>query len=343
MGRFSPRIPRRGGETQPSLLGTVSRFAKHAFWPRVAPEAGAVAEHATRAMRLVGRMHVGSSVPYSPLAGMALDAFIGLQRVGTPSKRAWAMAPHQVAWVLDAETVVKQAGLVWHQRDPHGPRGIDEVFLRIVVPEGFRELAESVRQLLWRVPPGRCPEPDEASALFAVGIFEGIYRAGASAGGGLALLRPLISNRRELRKKLAALFPGEVLEEFRRTCQRMLLLLPREQPFIYNPRWRRVGRLAGSDGDFISGRTLYDVKCVDPAKGGFSQENLFQLLGYACQNACDLAGYQLGALGLLNPRAGFVWSMELDSLCRAIGAGSFENVLQQFREETAVPKGGSPR
>ncbi|RKH65146.1 hypothetical protein D7X96_24375 [Corallococcus interemptor] len=116
----------------------------------------------------------------------------------------------------------------------------------------------------------------------------------------------------------------------------MLMLLPQEQPFIYNPRWPKVGCLAASDGDFISGRTLYDVKCVDPRKGKLSREYLFQLLGYACMNACDLSGHQLGTLGLLNPRAGFAWSMELEAFCRAIGAGSFDRVLQQFCEQTAA-------
>jgi hypothetical protein len=210
------------------------------------------------------------------------------------------------------------------------------VFLRIVVPEGFGELAEGVRQVLWTVRPGRCPEPDEASALFVVAIFEGLYRVGARAAAGLDRLRPLIPVHSGLRNALAALFPGDVLEGFRRICQSMLLLLPREQPFVYNPQWPRVGRLVASDGDFIAGRTLYDVKCLDPGKGSLSREHLFQLLGYACMNACDPLGHQLGALGLLNPRAGFAWSMQLEAFCRAIGASSFKSVLQQFREETAA-------
>jgi len=93
-----------------------------------------------------------------------------------------------------------------------------------------------------------------------------------------------------------------------------------------------LGRLGASDADFIAGRTLYEFKCFDPRSGRFTREHLFQLLGYVCMNACAPQGYHLEARGLINPRAGFVWAMSLNALCRAIGAGSFEGLLSHFRE-----------
>ena len=323
MSVSSPVVPKMVRAVRPGSLGTVCRFAEHPFWNRAAPLAAEVTEHVTRAMHLVSHTQGGGTIPFTSLAGTAVDAFIGLQRPKVLSKRAWNSAPPVRPWLPNSPDVLKRAGLAWNERDPHGPRGIDQVLLRVVVPRGYGELAEVVRQVLWLSPPGQAPELCEAAALLVVARFDQLYRAGQPAAVGLERLKAALPVRRGFKRALVKLFPREMLEGVRQTCRTLLQLLPREQPFVYNPQWRRMGRLGASDGDFIAGRTLYELKCFDPRSGRFSREHLFQLLGYACMNACPPPGYHLEALGFINPRAGFVWTMSLNALCRAIGAGSF--------------------
>ena len=107
-------------------------------------------------------------------------------------------------------------------------------------------------------------------------------------------------------------------------------LLPSASTFIYNPTFGGYGPITGSDGDLVGDETLYDLKCsVNPTSVRISEVK--QLLGYCALNRFNEVGLPIRRIAIINPRRRFLWSEDVDVVCAACGAGSFDEFQSQLR------------
>lgn len=84
------------------------------------------------------------------------------------------------------------------------------------------------------------------------------------------------------------------------------------------PVFRGCGFVDSSEGDVISGTTLFEVKAVDRP---FRSVDVRQLLTYCVLNYA--AGqFDISAVGVFNPRRGLLFEMDIDRVCREMAGTS---------------------
>lgn len=315
--RPSPRAPLVKDESPLQRLYSITAFGRspegRRRWNVMLPCAGVVARHINQAMQLSGRARnarPAESHRHHGQVGTAVDYFLGTQ-----------IRQH-------ARYEELPAGI-----DPARGRAYESILERTSgMPPGLehlRELRDHLARTALAIPVRRPPSVEQTAALFGLAAFEAVYRAGLPAAAGLAPLRPLVGmTSAQRRRSLRTLYPAAAIRDTRRCCDALLELIPDSPPLDYNPHFNRYGAIGGCDGDLLSGRILYDLKCTNAVEVTF----IWQLVGYACLEALGNRGERrMDAVGLINPRFGFVWQMELDALCRAAGGQSFGAVTHEFQ------------
>lgn len=86
----------------------------------------------------------------------------------------------------------------------------------------------------------------------------------------------------------------------------------RELPLALRPVFPGCGIIDASEGDVVSGTTLFEIKAVERPFRGF---DLRQLLTYCALNHASQR-YSLAKLGIYNPRRGLYVEMNIDQVCR---------------------------
>lgn len=93
------------------------------------------------------------------------------------------------------------------------------------------------------------------------------------------------------------------------------------------PVFRGCGHVDASEGDVISGGTLFEIKTVERP---FRSVDVRQLLTYCALNRAS-GQYDLERIGIYNPRRGLEFEMDIDRACREMagisGRELFESVI----------------
>lgn len=83
---------------------------------------------------------------------------------------------------------------------------------------------------------------------------------------------------------------------------------------IIRPTFQGCGFVDRSEGDILSGDTLYEVKSVER---GFRSVDLYQLITYYSLSLSS-SNKEIKKVGLVNPKKGVSFEIEVDHLCRQI-------------------------
>lgn len=104
---------------------------------------------------------------------------------------------------------------------------------------------------------------------------------------------------------------------------------------IYNPVFGGYRLIRGADGDLIVNGVLYEVKCsVDT----FDGDAIRQLLGYCVLNILNERGLAISRIGLINVRRRFVWSEDVEAVCRAVGASRLSRLTVAMKQGLERPR-----
>jgi len=91
------------------------------------------------------------------------------------------------------------------------------------------------------------------------------------------------------------------------------------------PKFRGCGFVDTSEGDVISGRTLFEVKSVER---GFRSADIHQLITYYSL-AVAAGENRIRYLGLLNPKKGVSFEIEIEQLSREIAGVSASDLTNE--------------
>ncbi len=108
--------------------------------------------------------------------------------------------------------------------------------------------------------------------------------------------------------------------ELAEALRQLILPLGNCRQVIYNPVTGAYGRLAGSDADLYIDGTLYDIKTT--IDGRLRSVNVRQLLAYVALNRLRSTTPPIDSVGLIFPRQGRTWNVDLPGLCRATGVAN---------------------
>ncbi|WP_024896904.1 MULTISPECIES: hypothetical protein [Brucella] len=95
---------------------------------------------------------------------------------------------------------------------------------------------------------------------------------------------------------------------------------------ILRPVFRGCGYVDASEGDIVSGSTLFEVKAVDRS---FRSVDIRQLITYCALNHASQQ-FDLRDIGLFNPRRGVSFEMAIDDVCREISGRSKQDLLGEI-------------
>ncbi len=150
---------------------------------------------------------------------------------------------------------------------------------------------------------------DEKDKRYAEAWMQTVRRMKPFLGQGLDLEEPLSDEEQneveDLVDRLALFFVGQFPVDMLR------------------PIFRGCGFLDASEADIYFNDTLFEVKTVERA---FRGSDLKQLLSYAALNRAS-ADKVIARLGLVNPRLGISFSMNIDEISREISGRSSEELL----------------
>ncbi|TIT79490.1 MAG: hypothetical protein E5W57_06780 [Mesorhizobium sp.] len=95
----------------------------------------------------------------------------------------------------------------------------------------------------------------------------------------------------------------------------------RREKIVTRPRFPGCGFVDSSEGDVLSGGTLFEIKSVER---GFRSADIHQLITYYCLSI-SAGDASINSLGLINPKRGLSFEIDVNNLCREIaGVGASE-------------------
>lgn len=130
---------------------------------------------------------------------------------------------------------------------------------------------------------------------------------------------------------LAETLPADTMEEIAELLRRVRDSRVRGR-FVPNPVFGGLGIVAGSDGDWIAGSTLVELKCVN---SGMQGVHVAQLLCYHVLDQSRELGrepYGFDSLALMLPRQGVTVAGMIEEWLRAFGAPSATVVVPAVTE-----------
>lgn len=147
-------------------------------------------------------------------------------------------------------------------------------------------------------------------------------------------LRPFQSTGLELDQ---ALSPAEQKDATQIAERLSIFFQLRRLRTICRPKFAGCGFVDNSEGDVISGKTLFEVKSVDR---GFRSADIHQLVTYYCLSI-SASEDRITSLGLINPRRGVSFEMDADRLCQEISGTSASELSNEVI--LALSSGGISR
>ena len=92
---------------------------------------------------------------------------------------------------------------------------------------------------------------------------------------------------------------------------------------ILRPTFKGCGFVDASEGDVISGKTVFEVKTVERP---FRSNDIRQVVTYAALNFASKQ-FEIANIGLYNPRRGLYCDLELDYVCSEISGRPAQELL----------------
>ena len=124
-------------------------------------------------------------------------------------------------------------------------------------------------------------------------------------------------------------FSDDEKNESKELSRRLLrFFINRQVPLRTRPLFPGCGYIGMSEGDLLSGSTLFEAKSVDRMIRGI---DLRQLLTYAALNKSGRI-FELDKIGIINPRRGISVEFELDEVCIGISGKPADALLYEIIE-----------
>jgi hypothetical protein len=117
---------------------------------------------------------------------------------------------------------------------------------------------------------------------------------------------------------------GDATEQYKRLW-RELTYRTSIDGVIVRPKFFGCGIIDACYGDAIVGGTLFEVKA---GERGFRSIDIRQLLTYAALNHIS-RGYEIRCVGLINPRTGISFEMNLDDVCFEVSGMGAPDMLSK--------------
>lgn len=175
------------------------------------------------------------------------------------------------------------------------------------------------------------PRPQEAirSALVAEFAFSKLCQSLSGAmnvndekalGEAISRIKPLVDDPSALTEPISMEENGEVVRIFDRLQEYFGV---REERKILRPIFDGCGYVDSSEGDIISGESLFEIKTVERS---FRSIDVRQLITYAALNHLSQQ-FRIESLGIVNARRGLYFEMSVEVICYEISGRSSQELF----------------
>ena len=178
-------------------------------------------------------------------------------------------------------------------------------------------------------PPMPKPKDEIRPALVAEFAFSKFCQlvSGAKDAGEEEALEEAISRLRPLVDDPSSLTPPVTATEEKETAKILGCLRgyfgARGERMLIRPVFYGCGYVDSSEGDILSGQSLFEVKSVDRT---FRSIDIRQLVTYVALNSLSRL-YSIEKLGIFNPRRGVYVEMPVDTICYEISGQSSQELF----------------